>query len=178
MRKELPAVRDDGARRDRPEADDRDRRAPSGARLSPLELAAWRGFLRTHAILLRRLDDELQAAEGLSVVAYEVLILVADSPEGRIRISELSRHTLLSLSGTSRLVDRLVRDGLVSKEPCEEDRRGANVVLTDRGRDILSRARRLHRAGVRRAFLDRLDEATLRDLAGVWRTLGGGEPAT
>ncbi len=150
--------------------------AGSGARLTPLELAAWRGFLRTHAMLVRALDEELQATEGLSVVSYEVLILVADAPEGRIRISELSRHTLLSLSGTSRLVDRLVRDGLVDKEPCEEDRRGANVVLTERGATLLRRVRRAHRAGVRRLFLDRLDDDTLRTLAEVWRTLGGGEP--
>lgn len=153
------------------------RAAPgSGARLTPLELGAWRGFLRTHALIVRELDEELQRREGLSVSAYEVLILVADAPDDRVRISELSRHTLLSLSGTSRLIDRLVRDGLVAKEPCEEDKRGANVVLTDAGRTVLRRVRKVHRAGVRRLFLERLDDETLGRLADTWRELGGGEP--
>lgn len=148
-----------------------------GAPLRPAELAAWRGFLRTHAMLVRRLDDDLQRTEGLSVSAYEVLLLLGGAAEGRLRISEVSRRSLLSLSGTSRLVDRLVRDGLVRKEACAEDRRGANVVLTDEGRATLSRAGATHRAGVRRMFLGRLDAPALDALAAAWERLGAGDGA-
>ncbi|HWH15967.1 MAG TPA: MarR family transcriptional regulator [Miltoncostaeaceae bacterium] len=147
-----------------------------GAPLSAEELAAWRGFLRTHATLVRVLDEELQDEMGLSVPAYEVLMLVAREPGGRVRISELSRRTLLSLSGTSRLVDRLVREGLARKEACAEDRRGANVVLTESGRALVDRAGQVHRAGVRRLFLERLEPGDLAALAAAWRRLGTGDP--
>jgi len=150
----------------------------AGAPLTPDELAAWRGFLRTHAVLVRALDAELQEALGLSAPAYEVLMLVARAPGGHVRISELSRRTLLSLSGTSRLVDRLVRDGLVAKVPCPEDRRGANVALTPPGRDLVDRAGVVHRAGVRRLFLDPLGPDALDGLAAAWARLGTGDAPT
>lgn len=153
-------------------------RAPAGSgdRLTTPELRAWRGFLRAHAQVLGALDDELQHREGIGTRAYEVLILLQDAPGGRRRISDLSRDTLLSVSGTSRLVDRLTRDGLVAKEACEEDRRGAWVRLTPAGHDLLGRARALHRAGVRRLFLDRLGDGELAALAAVWDVLGAGDP--
>lgn len=153
-------------------------RTQSHANGSPLtqdELAAWRGFLRVHARLLAELDEELQRAEGLAVSAYEVLILLADAPEQRMRISEISARTVLSLSGVSRLVDRLVREGLVEKVPCPADRRGANAVLTADGAARLSTARATHRAGVRARFLDRLSPGEISVLGEVWRRLGSGE---
>ncbi|MCC6832067.1 MAG: MarR family transcriptional regulator [Thermoleophilia bacterium] len=139
------------------------------------ELAAWRGFLRVHARLLSELDEELQRTEDLAVSAYEVLILLADAPERRMRISEISARTVLSLSGVSRLVDRLVRDGLVEKRPCPADRRGANAVLTEAGADRLRTARDTHRAGVRTRFLDPLSAGEIAVLGEVWRRLGSGE---
>jgi len=146
-----------------------------GAPLSPAELAAWRGLLRVHARLLGELDEELQREEGLSVSAYEVLIMLADAPEMRMRISEISARTVLSLSGISRLVDRLVRDGLVEKLPCPADRRGALAALTPDGAARLTTARVTHRAGVRARYLDRLSPDEVELLGEVWRRLGSGE---
>src|SRR5512145_2677746 len=100
-------------------------RGTAGDRLTPLELGAWRGMLRAHAELTLRLDAELQARHGISLTSYEVLMLLADAPRGRMRVSALSAATLLSVSGVSRMIDRLVREGLVVKEACEEDGRGA-----------------------------------------------------
>ena len=90
----------------------------------------------------------------------------------RMRVSELSAATLLSVSGVSRLVDRLVRDGLVLKEACEEDGRGAEAVLTSMGRGRLRAARASHLADVRRRFLSRFADDELRELAGFWARLG------
>lgn len=131
----------------------------NGGPLTQDELAAWRGFLRVHARLLSDLDEELQRTEGLAVSAYEVLILLADAPERRMRISEISARTVLSLSGVSRLVDRLVRDGLVEKQPCPADRRGANAVLTEKGWDLLVQAAPRHVDGVREHLVDLLTDA-------------------
>ena len=126
-------------------------RGVEGAPLAPLELGAWRGLLRVHAALIREMDAEMRARHGISLSAYEVLMLLGDAPRRRMRVSELSAATLLSVSGVSRLVDRLVRDGLVLKEACEEDGRGAEAVLTPMGRGRLRCRHRKSRKGGRPA---------------------------
>ena len=100
------------------------------ALLTKDELASWRGFLRVHAALARELDAELIAGHGLPLSSYEVLLTVADAPEERMRMSEIADSVLLSRSGVTRLVDRLERDGLVERIPCEDDARGQYAVLT------------------------------------------------
>jgi DNA-binding MarR family transcriptional regulator len=81
---------------------------------------------------------------------------------------------LLSRSGLTRLVDRLVREGLVRREACPSDARGQNAVVTDAGRDLLATARRTHLAGVRERFLARFSSAELTQLAAFWERLTPG----
>jgi len=155
---------------------DREGAAPAlrgqvGEPLTPLELAAWRGMLSVHAAVVRRLDADLRRRHGISLTAYEVLMLVGDAPRRRMRVSELSGATLLSVSGVSRMVDRLVREGLVTKEPCEDDGRGAEVALTTMGRGRLRAARASHLAGVREEFLGRYSDEELIDLARAWERI-------
>jgi DNA-binding MarR family transcriptional regulator len=138
------------------------------------ELASWRGFLRVHAALERELDAELIAGHGLALSSYEVLLTVADAPEVRMRMSEIADSVLLSRSGVTRLVDRLERDGLVERVPCEDDARGQYAVLTPRGRETFDAARATHLAGVRRRFLERFDADELRTLAAFWERLVSG----
>ncbi|MEJ7817804.1 MAG: MarR family transcriptional regulator [Thermoleophilaceae bacterium] len=144
-----------------------------GSRLDELELDAWRGFLRTHAVVSRELDAELIADHGVSLSSYEVLLFLADRPTGEMRMTELAQSVLLSRSGLTRLVDRLERHGLVRRESCPGDARGLNAVITDAGRDRFAEARRTHLDGVRRRFLDRLSDDEKRDLGALWRRLGG-----
>jgi DNA-binding MarR family transcriptional regulator len=141
--------------------------------LTELELGAWRGFLRTHASLVRELDAELQTGHGISLSAYEVLLLLHEAPEGRLRMSELAGSALLSLSGMTRLVDRLVRDGLVERERCEDDRRGFFATPTAAGTALFERARATHLDGVRSRFLSRFAPAELASLAATWQRLEG-----
>jgi len=136
--------------------------------LAPVELAAWRGLLRSHAALVRELDAELQARHGLSLHEYEVLLTLAEAPDGRMRMSELAEAVVLSQSGLTRLVDRLVHDGSVERRRCDGDRRGFNAELTAAGRKRLREARATHLAGVRSRFLDRFSEEELGVLAGFW----------
>ena len=149
-------------------------RGADGEPLTPLELDAWRGMLAVHAAVVGRLDADLRDRHGLSVTSYEVLMLLGDAPRGRRRVSELSAATLLSVSGMSRMVDRLAREGLVVKESCEDDGRGAEVALTPSGRGRLRAARASHLAGVRREFLSRLDDDALRALGRAWAAIEPG----
>ena len=137
-------------------------------RLSPLELAAWGGLLRAHARLVHELDRELEAAHGLPLTQYEVLLHLERAPHQRLRMSELARSVLLSQSGVTRLVDRLEALGLVERAPCAEDRRVLWAQMTDEGMRRLAEARPTHLAGVRARFLDRFDENELGQLADAW----------
>ena len=136
--------------------------------LTPLEFAAWVGFLRVHAAFVRELDSELEAAHGLPLTQYEVLLYLDAAPDQRLRMTELARSVLLSQSGVTRLVDRLEARGLVVREPCPEDRRGLLARITDDGRKRLGEARPTHLAGIRRLFVQHFDDDELRRLADVW----------
>ena len=145
--------------------------------LTPTELAAWRGLLRSHAALVRDLDAELQARHDLSLHEYEVLLTLAAAPDGRMRMSELATAVVLSQSGLTRLVDRLVRDGSVARVRCEGDRRGLNAELTDAGRQRYGKARVTHLADVRRRFLGHFNEAELNTLGTFWERISPGATA-
>ena len=135
------------------------------------ELGAWRGLLRAHSALVRELDAELESAHGISLSAYEVLLLLHEAPERRLRMSELASSALLSLSGMTRLVDRLVRAGLVERERCDEDKRVLYALPTRAGTRLFAGARATHLKGVRERFLSRFSEADLNRLGGYWQRL-------
>jgi DNA-binding MarR family transcriptional regulator len=146
----------------------------NGNRLDRDELAAWRGMLRVHSDMTRVLDAELTHRHRLPLTSYEVLLFLADSPDGRMRMSELADSVLLSRSGLTRLVDRLERDGLLEREQCEEDARGYFAAITDRGRALFTEARRTHLAGVRERFLSRFSRHDLQTLGKLWEKVPPG----
>jgi len=132
-------------------------------------LDTWRTFLSAHARVVRRLETELQADQELALTDYDVLVQLAAADDRRLRMSDLADRLLLSRSGATRLVDRLVADGLVERVSCDSDRRGQWASLTDAGYDRLRSAAPRHLRGVAAHFLDRFspDElATLRRLLG------------
>jgi DNA-binding MarR family transcriptional regulator len=103
-----------------------------------------------------------------------VLLYLADSPDGRLRMSELADSVLLSRSGLTRLVDRLERDGLLQRSRCEQDQRGWFAEITEEGRELFERARVTHLDGVRRSFLSHLTRDEQRTLAGLWEKVSPG----
>ena len=139
--------------------------------LSPRELAAWRGMLEAHAVLVAQLDRELDREHGLPLTSYEVLMYLGDSESGKLRMGELADRLLLSRSGITRLVDRLERQGLIERRPCENDGRGYYAELTEAGRAKLSTARPAHLAGVRRHFIGRLAPDEVDALGAIWERL-------
>ncbi len=124
-------------------------------------LEPWRAFLEAHARVTRRLDEELRSEHDLSLAEYDALLTIANAPERRIRMRQLADRVILSKSGVTRLIDRLVADGLVERSTCLVDARGAEAVLTRAGLDRLRIASRTHLRGIGDHFLDVLDEPTL-----------------
>ncbi|MGA9874828.1 MAG: MarR family transcriptional regulator [Solirubrobacteraceae bacterium] len=129
---------------------------------------AWRGFLRAHASLAKRLESRLEREHGLQLSSYEALQHLMDAPAGRMRMCDLAERAQLSRSGLTRLVDRLERDELLGRCTCQHDARGAYACITDRGRERLSAARSTHRAVVREHFLSHFSEPELHALADMW----------
>lgn len=142
--------------------------ATTTSRLTHLELGAWRGFLRVHAALTRQLDAELEAEHGLPLTAYEVLLHLADAPDGMRRMSELADSVLLSRSGLTRLADRLEGQGLIERRACPSDARGANAAITAAGRKRFDAARVTHLRGIRKRFTGRLSQQEAAELARLW----------
>jgi len=98
---------------------------PAQETLTTGELRAWRGLLRAHACLAKRLDAELERAHGLPMSSYEVLGHLGEASAGRMRMCELAEQAQLSRSGLTRLVDRLEREGLLERCSCDHDARGS-----------------------------------------------------
>lgn len=137
--------------------------SPRDPRIEP-----WRAFLEAHARITRRLDEELRAEHDLSLAEYDALLTIADAPDRRIRMRQLADRVILSKSGVTRLIDRLVLDGLVARDTCLSDARGAEAVLTPAGMDRLRRASRTHLRGIEEHFLGVLDAT---DASAIQRTM-------
>jgi DNA-binding MarR family transcriptional regulator len=145
--------------------------AARGDMLDARELRAWRGMLRTHATLTKALDAELDAAHGLPLSSYEVLLHLHDAEGQRMRMSDLAATVILSRSGLTRLVDRLEREGLIERQSCPSDARGSFATLTAAGGRKLQAARATHLAGVRSLFLDHFTPEEQEVLGAAWERL-------
>jgi DNA-binding MarR family transcriptional regulator len=145
-------------------------------RLDGAALDAWRGYLTSHASILRVLDAELVAQHGLTTRDYEVLLFLAQADGRHLPMSALAERTMLTRSGITRLVDGLVGTGLIERHACLNDARVSYAQLTDVGYETLRRASRSHVAGVRRLFVERFSDEELETLAELLRRLPGAQP--
>jgi DNA-binding MarR family transcriptional regulator len=134
------------------------------ARPDPARLTAWRLLLEAHKAVTELLEDELVTERGLPLNRYDVLLNLAEAPGRRLRMQELSASVLLSKSGLSRLVDRMVEAGLVRREQCLDDRRGWFAVLTDQGMSALRRAAPVHLRGIQEHFAGHLEPEEVKAL--------------
>ena len=136
-----------------------------GPELDSLEHRAWRAFLSKHARVARKLEADLLARSDLPLAEFDVLFQLALSDEHRLRMNELADRVVLSRAGITRLVDRLVADGLVTRLRCASDARGYFAVLTDGGRTRLDEVRPAHLTAVKRYFLESFSRAEMETLA-------------
>ena len=137
-------------------------------------MEAWVRFLQAHAAVTRRLEAELQGECDISLAEYEALLHLDVAADGQVRMSDLAGHLLLSRSGVTRLVDRLVAGGDVERRTCPSDARGSFAAITDAGRARLRAAAPIHLRGVREHFLARIPDD---EIAPLGRTMGRLVPA-
>jgi DNA-binding MarR family transcriptional regulator len=128
---------------------------------------AWRGYLRMQSQLSARLNRQLQADSGLSLADFDVLVQLTDVPDARVRVSELARSLQWEKSRLSHHVGRMEKRGLVAREECADDGRGAFVVLTPEGRRAIEAAAPPHVETVRRVVFDDLTPEQVEALATI-----------
>ncbi|SDK78195.1 DNA-binding transcriptional regulator, MarR family [Arthrobacter sp. ov407] len=121
---------------------------------------AWRALLHAHATLMRQLDTDLREDTGLRLADFDVLAQLA-AAGGELRMTDLAVRTLISRSGLTRRVARLVDDGLVRRANVAGDGRGVVVALTDAGVARLAETVPVHLRGVSKLFVERLDDQEL-----------------
>jgi DNA-binding MarR family transcriptional regulator len=127
----------------------------------PAGIGAWRAFLQTHAAVVRRLEQTLEHDQRLALAWYDVLLELNAAPQRRLRMQDLAARVVLSRSRVSRVVDEMVRAGLVRREPDPTDGRASFAVLTDAGRTSLRRAAPVYLRGIEDQFLAHLTPAEL-----------------
>jgi DNA-binding MarR family transcriptional regulator len=137
----------------------------SRERITPEQLEIWRLFLRAHAQIVRRLESDLMDRHGLALAWYDVLARLVEADGHRLRMSELADRVMLSPSGLTRLVGRMIDAGLVSREPSESDARGFYAVLTDEGYERLRAATGTHLRGILDYVLSRYTDDELDEIA-------------
>ncbi len=124
-------------------------------------------FLRAHAAVTRQLSARLEAAHGLTLSDFDVLVQLYYAPERALRRVDIARAVLLTASGITRLLDGLERGGWVEKRACETDARVSYAVLTEGGLKKFEAARRSHLADVEELFGSRFSEEERELLAGL-----------
>jgi DNA-binding MarR family transcriptional regulator len=148
---------------------------PGIAPLTPQEEAAWRALARAVLVVPRALDAEMLASQGLNVTEYNVLMNLSEAPDRSLRMRELADFVSITVSGLTRVVERLSRQGLVERVRAESDGRGQVAVLTSAGLVRLRRAWPTHLAVVRRRVMDHLAGIDLVTFAEVLADIGSTE---
>jgi DNA-binding MarR family transcriptional regulator len=123
-------------------------------------LVAWSALLRAHATLMRQLESDLEAKTGLALADFDVIAQLAWAG-GSLRMTELADRALISRSGMTRRVARLVREGLVRRACDDADARGIVVVLTEAGLTRLAETAPVHVNAVAELFVTKLDDQEL-----------------
>jgi DNA-binding MarR family transcriptional regulator len=136
--------------------------------LTDTEQKAWRTFIESSWALHTHLEDELRADTGLSMNDYHVLVVLSEAPDHRLRMGELAGRLVFSPSRITYQISSMVKRGLVRKQPCPEDGRGQEAVLTADGLAALETAAPIHLITVRDSFIDRLDPGELAVIARVF----------
>lgn len=123
------------------------------------EQAMWRAYLESTRLLFRSLDRQLTRDAGISLADYEILVLLSEAPDRRVRMREIADAMSTTRGGVTRAVNRLVDAGWVRRVECPDDGRGSLAELTEAGAAKLADAAPGHVTSVRRDLFDLLDPA-------------------
>ncbi|RKN12038.1 MarR family winged helix-turn-helix transcriptional regulator [Streptomyces radicis] len=135
--------------------------------LTSEQKAAWDSFIRMHEKLMGRLTRQVRADSHMSAADYIVLAKLTEAGGGRIRFLDLAKLVEWEKSRMSHQVGRMAKRGLVAREECPEDGRGAFIVATPAGYQAIEEAAPVHVEHVRRLFIDALTQEELDTLARI-----------
>jgi DNA-binding MarR family transcriptional regulator len=141
--------------------------------LEPREQASWRAYLDMTAKLNAQLNREMQEQSGISIADFSVLVQLSEHVDGKLRVLELARALGWEKSRLSHQLNRMQQRGLVERSNCSEDRRGAFILLTPRGRTTIEAAAPRHVESVRRYVFDQLSAEQVDALGTISRTVAG-----
>jgi len=139
--------------------------------LPPGEQSAWRAFLSVASRAIEQIDQAMQKQANMTLTDYEILLALSEADELRLRMSELAARVFVSRSRLTCRVDRLTEVGFVTREECEDDRRGLWAIVTDKGRTALAEATPGHHADIRRLLFRVLDDGDLGAFEAVLRSI-------
>jgi len=137
-----------------------------------IAIDAWEALFRTQVSILRDINAEFPS-EQLTIVEYDVLFNLSKLPARSARPRDLTPLLLLSQPSVSRMIDRLVERGLVTKRPDPEDGRGIVVTLTEAGHELFRRVAAIHSTAIAKRFGDRLSDEELAQLIDLCDRLRG-----
>ena len=142
--------------------------------LTAEEQRVWRSYLHATQLLEDHMDRQLQRDAGMPHIYYGLLVKLAESPERRLRMTELAMHAKITRSRLSHAIARLEKNGWVRREDCPDDKRGQFAVLTDAGVAVLKETAPGHVEAVRQAMFDRLTEEQQKALGEIMRIVAEG----
>jgi len=135
--------------------------------LTEEEQRAWRGLLRMTSQLNARMNRQLLQDYGVSLADYDVLVVLSEAPAGRLRVFEVADALAWEQSRVSHQLARMQRRGLIARQDCSSDARGAFAVLTQAGRAAIERAAPAHVETVRQLVFDGLSHDQLTALTEI-----------
>jgi DNA-binding MarR family transcriptional regulator len=136
--------------------------------LSKAHNLAWRKFLTANVKLLEQIERDLAQAQLPPLSWYDVLLALSEASDGKLRLHELAQAVLLSRSNLTRLVDRLEVSGLIRREQCLSDQRGAFAVITDEGQAMRDQVWSVYGQGIENYFADYLDVGEVKFLIRIF----------
>ncbi|MFJ5213684.1 MarR family winged helix-turn-helix transcriptional regulator [Streptomyces sp. NPDC088354] len=148
--------------------------SPQPRWLSDEEQRAWRAYMASTQLVSDALDRQLQRDANMPHAYYSLLVWLSETPERRMRMTELAERSKITRSRLSHAIARLEENGWVRRESCPSDRRGQLAVLTDEGFEALAAAAPGHVEAVRGAIFDRLSPEQIRQLGDICRTIAEG----
>ena len=143
-------------------------------KITDLELETWRLFITTNARIIDRIDTNLRDAQQIPLNWYDVLIELHEAPDNRLRMSELAERVLLTRSGLTRLVDRLEKEGYLTREIDPSDRRGFYAIITDAGRNAMKSAWPNYATSINDLFAQHLSDDEAKLLTDIFKRMLAG----
>tara|TARA_Y100000590_G_scaffold404165_1_gene491447 strand:- start:6 stop:452 length:447 start_codon:yes stop_codon:yes gene_type:complete len=142
-------------------------------KITESQIDTWGKLLRIHSNSTVAIESALSQNEQISLIWYDVLLVVSKAPKKKLRFAEIADRIVLTRSGLSRCIANLEKKGYLKREKCEEDKRGAFAILTNKGKKALKSAWPIYRNKISETFIDRLNGEEIKQLDEIFDKILG-----